>query len=60
MVKNLPASTGDGRYAGSVPGWGRSPGEPGNPLQYSCMESPMDKGVCQDTGHEVTKSQTLK
>ena len=31
---------------GSIPAWGRSPGEGnGNPLQYSCLENPMDKGV---------------
>ena len=41
MVKNLPANAGDG---GSVPGLGRSPGEEnGNPLQYCCLENPMDK-----------------
>ena len=41
MVKNLPANAGD---LGSIPGWGRSPGEGhGNPLQYSCLENPMDK-----------------
>ena len=42
VVKNLPANTGD---AGSIPGWGRSPGEgSGNPLQYSCLEHPRDRG----------------
>ena len=44
MVKNLPASAGDVRDVGSIPGWGRSPGgEPSNPLQYSCLENPMDR-----------------
>ena len=46
MVKNPPANAGDVRDAGSVPGWGRSPGGgDGNPLQYSCMENFMDTGV---------------
>ena len=44
---------------GSVPGSARSPGEGnGNPLQYSCLENPMDGGAWQATVHEVTKSQT--
>ena len=44
---------------GSVPGSGRSPGEGiGNPLQYSCLENPMDGGVCQATVHGVAKSRT--
>ena len=38
MVKNPPANAGDARDVGSIPGWGRSPGEGhGNPLQYSCL-----------------------
>ena len=41
MVKNPPANAGDIRDAGSIPGWGRSPGgEHGNSLQYSCPENP--------------------
>ena len=44
MVKNLPANAGDTGDAGSIPGLGRSPAEGnGNPLQYSCLENPMDK-----------------
>ena len=44
---------------GSIPGWGRSPGEGnGNPLQYSCLENPMDGGAWQATVHGVEKSQT--
>ena len=44
---------------GSIPGLGRSPGEGnGNPLQYSCLENPMDGGAWQATVHVVTKSQT--
>ena len=51
VVKNLPAKAGDTRDAGSVPGWGRSPGEGnGNPLQYSCLENPMDRGGWWATG----------
>ena len=39
MVKNLPASAGDARDAGLIPGWGRSPGEEsGSPVQYSCWK----------------------
>ena len=48
MVKNLPTNAGD---VGSIPGSGRSPGKGnGNPLQYSCLGIPMDRGACQATG----------
>ena len=44
MVKNLSANAGDERDASSIPGFGRSPGiGNGNPLQYSCLENPMDR-----------------
>ena len=44
VVKNPPANAGDLRDSGSIPGLGRSPGEGhGNPLQYSCLEIPMDR-----------------
>ena len=44
---------------GSIPGLGRSPGEGnGNPLQYSCLENPMDGGAWQATVHGISKSQT--
>ena len=44
MVKNPPASAGDVRDTGSIPGLGRSPGEGNdNPLQYSCLENPMEE-----------------
>ena len=44
---------------GSIPGLGRSPGEgKGNPLQYSCLENPMNRRAWQDTVHGVAKSQT--
>ena len=46
VVKNPPANAGDARDVGSIPGSGRSPGEGnGNPLQYSCLENPMDRGA---------------
>ena len=46
MVKNSAASAGSMRDAGSIPGLGRSLGEgSGNPLQYSCLENPMDGGA---------------
>jgi len=46
VVKNLPASAGDVREAGSIPGLGRCPrGRNGNPLQYFCLENPMDRGA---------------
>ena len=46
MVKNLPDSAGDIRDMGSIPRLGRSPGGGhGNPLQYSCLENPMDRGA---------------
>ena len=45
VVKNLPASAGHARDLGSITGSGRSPGEGhGNPLQYSCLDNPMDRG----------------
>ena len=51
--KNPPAKAGD---MGSVPESGRSPGEGnGNPPQYSCLESPMDRGVLQATILEATE-----
>ena len=46
VVKNLPANTGDVREVGLISGLGRSPGEKhGNPVQYSCLENPMDIGA---------------
>ena len=53
------ASAGDIRDAGSIPGSGRSPGEGnGNPLQYSCLENPMDRGAWRAKVHGVTESRT--
>ena len=46
VVKNLPANAEHARDVGLIPGLGRSPGERnGNPLRYSCLENPMDRGV---------------
>ena len=57
MVKNLPANAGDIRGVGSIPGSGRSPGGGhGNPLQYSSLENPMDRGVWKAIFHRVAKS----
>ena len=57
VVENLPASAGDIRDAGSISGWGRSPGGgDGNPLQYSCLENPMDRGAWRAIVHRVAKS----
>ena len=59
MVKNLMANAnaGDVRDTGSIPGLGRSSGEGnGNPLQYSCLENPMDRGTWWTTVHRVKKS----
>ena len=57
VVKNPPANAGDVSLS---PQSGRSPGEgKGNPLQYSCLENPMDRGAQWATVHRVTKSQTM-
>ena len=57
-VKSLPDSVGDVRDMGSIAGSGRSPGGGhGNPLQYSCLENPMDKGAC---GPQSIGSQRVK
>ena len=59
MVKNPPANAGDIKDAGFISGSGRSPGEGhGNPLQYSCLGNPMDRGAWQARIWRVTKSQT--
>ena len=59
VVKNPPANAGDIRNTGSIPGSGRSPGEGNdNPLQYSCLESPMGREAWWATVHGVTKSWT--
>ena len=59
MGENLAANAGDVRDMVSIPGSGRSPGgEHGNPLQYSCLENPMDRGAWLATVHGAIKSQT--
>ena len=59
VVRNLPANAGGARDVGLIPGSGRSPGrENGNPLQYSCLENPMDRGSWQAMVHRVAKSWT--
>ena len=60
MVTNLPANAGDTRDTGLIPGLGRSPGE-GNedPLQYSCLENPKDRGVWWATFHGITEESDM-
>ena len=59
VVKNPHVNAGDVRDSGSTPGSGRSSGGGhGNPLQYSCLEDPMDRGAWQASVHKATKSQT--
>ena len=61
MVKNPPATAGDIRDASSISGSGRSPGGGhGNPLQYSCLENPMDRGVWQATVLWLSESDTTE
>ena len=60
MVKNPPASAGDARDVGSIPGSGRSPGGGnGNPLEYSYLENSMDRGAWRATVHMVTKESDM-
>ena len=57
VVKNPPANAG---YKGSIPGSGRSPGEGnGNPLQYSYLVNPTDRGACWATVHVVAKESDM-
>ena len=59
VVRTPPDSTGDIRDVGSILGLGRSPrAGHGNPLQYSCLENPVDRGAWWATVHRVTKGQT--
>ena len=60
VERNPPANAGDWRDVGSIPASGRSPGGgQGNPLQYSCLQNPKDRGAWQATVHGITKSQIL-
>ena len=59
MAKNPPAIAGDIKDVDSVPGSGRSPeGEHGHPLQYSCLDNPVNRGTWWATVHGVTESRT--
>ena len=58
-LKTLTASAGDVRDMGPIPGLVRSPGGGhGNPLQYSCLENPMDRGAWQAAAHRTAQDQT--
>ena len=57
VVKNMLANAGDRRDVGSIPGLGRSPGGgKGNPLQYPCLENPMDRRAWWATVHGVAEA----
>ena len=57
MVKNPPANAGATGDVGSIAGSGKSPGGGnGNPLQYCCLENPVDRGAWRTTVHSITKS----
>ena len=59
VLKNPPANEGDIGDTGLIPGLGRQTrGGHSNPLQHSCLENPMDRGVCWATVHGVAKSST--
>ena len=59
MVKDPPANAGDERDTGLIPELGRCPGGGnGNPLQYSCLENPMNRGAWWVAAHRVAKSWT--
>ena len=59
LIKTPTARAGDVKDAGSIPGWGRFPGEGhGNPLWYSCLENPKDRGTWWAIVCTVKKSQT--
>ena len=60
LVKNSSTKAGDEGEVGSIPGSGRSPGEGnGNPLQYSCLENPLDRGAWWAKVHRVVQSHTM-
>ena len=61
VVKNLPADAEDISDSGLIPGSGRSPdGGTGNPLQYSCLKNPKDRGAWQARVHRVSESDMTK
>ena len=60
VIKTLPANAGDAQDRGLIPELGRCPGEgDGNPLQYSCLENPMDRGAWRATVPGVTKESDM-
>ena len=60
-VKNMLADSGDIRDTSFIPGWGKCTGEGhGNPLQYSCLENPMDRRAWQATAYWVAESDTTE
>ena len=60
MVKNPPGNAGATGHSGSIPGSGRYPGEAnGNPLQYSCLENPMEREAWQVIVHLMAESTRL-
>ena len=60
MVKNSPSNAGDSGDVGLIPGLGRSPGgRNGNPLQYSCLRNPTDRGVWLAIVHGVAKESDM-
>ena len=60
MVKNSPSNAGDSGDVGLIPGLGRSPGgRNGNPLQYSCLRNPTDRGVWLALVHGVAKESDM-
>ena len=61
VIKNPPANAGDVREVGSILGSGRSPGGGhGNPLQYACLENPMNRGAWWSIVHRVKESDTTE
>ena len=61
VVRNPPANVGDRSVSDSIPGSGRSPGDGnGNPVRYSCLENPMDRGDWRATVHGVAKWDTAE
>ena len=61
VVNNVSASAGDVRDTCSIPRSGRSPGgRHGNPLQYSCLENPVDRGAWRATVHRIAESETTE
>ena len=60
IIKNPSANAGDIKDTGLIPGLGRSPGGGhGNPLQYLCLENPMDRGAWRAIAHRVAKNQDM-